>query len=173
MQRDAGFVEYTHLPNCIRSDGGVPTGAASHCFRVPFRSDTHFSPTGGPISSEEEKWVARTTRAVTIGITTTKESLHDRSYPGRALKPALVSARPRACFSFVGVELRNRLWRRRDKPLSIAKKREVPKPLPRLTRMCDSRPSAEQSNGMKIEPTHVGHRPLHAADPIGSPGQAG
>jgi hypothetical protein len=61
---------------------------------------------------------------MTIGITTTKESLHDRSYPGRALKPALVSARPRACFSFVGGELRHRLWRRRDKPLSIAKKRE-------------------------------------------------
>src|SRR3982750_2469198 len=39
-------------------------------------------------------------------------------------KPALVSARPRACFSFVGVELRNRLWRRRDKPHPIAKKRE-------------------------------------------------
>jgi len=27
--------------------------------------------------------------------------------------------------------------------------------------------------GWKLKPTHVGHRPLYAGDPIGSPGQAG
>src|SRR3954452_6917213 len=86
------------------------------------------------------------------GIATTKETHHDRSHPGRALKPALyprvlapasASSEANSDTGFGGEETSPSRSRRNASAKAIASAH---------SRMCVSRPSAEHPNGMKIEP---------------------
>ena len=104
LQRDAGFVQCTHLPICIRSEVGGPQGLPSLCFGAYSERRCHGSPA-------HLCWAPQ-------------EGNHDvHLHPGRALSPP-VSARARAFASALSEQTPNRLRRRRVLSVPIAKKRE-------------------------------------------------
>src|SRR6478672_7192609 len=79
-----------------------------------------------------------------------KGNHHVLVHPGGSLTRA-VSARPRACDRLVGASSETGCGGDETRPHPIAKKREVEAPASAHLRMCDSRPGAEQANGMKID----------------------
>src|SRR2546423_3585507 len=87
-------------------------------------------------------------------------TLSPRGVNSRTCSPALRSVLPATA-------------KRSEEPNSpIAEKAAAPgSPARNASRMCDARRRTQgtRKNGLKIEPTFVGHRPLHAGDPIGSP----
>src|SRR3982750_4446257 len=74
------------------------------------------------------------------GVATTKETHHDRSHPGRALKPALVSARPPVCHRFVGANSETGFGGEETSPSRSRRNAKRQSLCPALPRMCDSRP---------------------------------
>jgi len=78
-----------------------------------------------------------------------KENCHVRIHPRGSLTRA-VSARPRACCCPVGANSETGFGGEETTPLDREETRAPKAYAPAPLRMCDSRPSAEQSNGMKI-----------------------